>query len=47
MQLLETVAGLAIGQLVAERATLVMHLAEVEDWAIVAATHRTGDADVP
>lgn len=42
MQLLETVSGLAIGQLVAERATLVMRMAEVEDWDIVAATHKTG-----
>ena len=46
-QLLETAAGLAIGQLVAERATLVMRLAEAEDWAIVAASHRTGAPRAP
>jgi hypothetical protein len=39
---LEAVAGLAIGQLVAERATLVLHMAAAEDWGIVAATHKTG-----
>ncbi|EIE27758.1 hypothetical protein COCSUDRAFT_64368 [Coccomyxa subellipsoidea C-169] len=40
--LLETVSGLAIGQMVAERATLVMRMSEVEDWDIVAASHKTG-----
>ncbi|KAK9917910.1 hypothetical protein WJX75_009504 [Coccomyxa subellipsoidea] len=41
-QLLETVSGLAIGQMVAERATLVMRMSELEDWDIVAASHKTG-----
>jgi hypothetical protein len=40
--LLETVAGLAIGQMVAERATLVMHMAEEEDWAIATTSHKLG-----
>lgn len=42
LQLLETVSGLAIGQMVAERATLVMRMSELEDWDIVAASHKTG-----
>ena len=42
LQMLETFSGLAIGQLVAERATLVMRMSEIEDWAIVAASHKTG-----
>ncbi|CAL8463713.1 g3247 [Coccomyxa elongata] len=41
-QLLETMSGLAIGQMVAERATLVMRMSEIEDWDIVAASHKTG-----
>lgn len=42
LQLLETMSGLAIGQMVAERATLVMRMSEIEDWDIVAASHKTG-----
>lgn len=42
LQMLETFSGLAIGQMVAERATLVMRMSEIEDWAIVAASHKTG-----
>ena len=41
-QMLETFSGLAIGQMVAERATLVMRMSELEDWDIVAASHKTG-----
>jgi hypothetical protein len=47
LQVLETVSGLAIGQMVAERATLVMRMSEVEDWAIVAASHKTGRLPPP
>ena len=42
VQMLETFSGLAIGQMVAERATLVLHMSEIEDWDIVAASHKTG-----
>lgn len=42
LQMLETFSGLAIGQMVAERATLVMRMSETEDWDIVAASHKTG-----
>ncbi|CAL5224212.1 g6858 [Coccomyxa viridis] len=41
-QMLETFSGLAIGQMVAERATLVLRMSEIEDWDIVAASHKTG-----
>ena len=40
--MLETFSGLAIGQMVAERATLVLRMSEIEDWDIVAASHKTG-----
>ena len=40
--MLETFSGLAIGQMVAERATLVMRMSELEDWDIVAVSHKTG-----
>ena len=42
VQMLETFSGLAIGQMVAERATLVLRMSEIEDWDIVAASHKTG-----
>lgn len=42
VQMLETFSGLAIGQMVAERATLVMRMSKIEDWDIVAASHKTG-----
>jgi hypothetical protein len=42
LQMLETFSGLAVGKMVAERATLVMRMSEIEDWAIVAASHKTG-----
>lgn len=41
-QMLETFSGLATGQMVAERATLVLRMSEIEDWDIVAASHKTG-----
>ena len=42
LQMLETFSGLAVGKMVAERATLVMRMSDIEDWAIVAASHKTG-----